>query len=186
MTAVFPAFTLINFQIHYHKQIDSTNALALREARNGIPEGSVFVADYQTHGRGKWGRTWESAPGDNLLFSLLLRPVLKASKAAAVTQISCRSVAKVLERDCGIKPAFKRPNDLLVKGKKICGVLVEAQSSAAGQVESLVIGVGLNVNSTPEAFADSATSIKYETGKKHSRKVLLAAILGQLQKDLNL
>ena len=174
----------LKFKIHRFKQIDSTNSAALRYAREGEPAGSVFVADYQIKGRGKWGKTWNSPSGKNLLFSLLLRPTLKAIRATGVTQVACRSVARVLERKCRLQPTFKRPNDVLVGGKKICGVLVEAQGRSNGDLESLVVGIGLNVNATPEDLADVATSIRGETGKRQSRSALLKALLAQLERDL--
>jgi BirA family biotin operon repressor/biotin-[acetyl-CoA-carboxylase] ligase len=142
------------------------------------------VAEHQTQGRGKWGRQWSSPPGKNLLFSLLLYPRLKASHAPLLTQIACRSVAKVLERKFKLQPTFKRPNDVLIRGKKICGVLIEAQGRANGDLESLVIGIGLNVNASPEELVPGATSIREETGRKQARQALLGALLRQLARDL--
>ena len=178
MTPVLP------FKIHRFKQIDSTNSALLRAAEEGAPAGSVFVADYQTKGRGKWGRNWVSPRGKNLLFSLLLRPSLKASEAPFLTQVVCRSVAKVLQKEYGLTPAFKRPNDVMIKGKKICGVLVEARGRMSGTLESLVIGVGVNVNALSEELVEGATSVREETGEKVSRKALLKALLAQLKRDL--
>lgn len=175
----------LRFKIHRFKQIDSTNSALLRSAEEGAPVGSVFVADYQTRGRGKWGRNWISPRGKNLLFSLLLRPSLKASKAPFLTQVVCRSVAKVLQKEYGLTPAFKRPNDVLVKGRKICGVLIEARGRANGTLENLVIGVGVNVNALSEELVEGATSVREETGEKVSRGVLLKALLAQLKKDLS-
>lgn len=175
---------VLKFKIHRFKQIDSTNRVALRRAREGAETGSVFVADYQTKGRGKWGRTWTSPRGKNLLFSLLLRPRLKAIRATGVTQVACRSVARILEQEFRLHPTFKRPNDVLVGGKKICGVLVEAQGRSNGDLESLVVGIGLNVNEAPGDLARVATSIRGETGKKQSRSTLLKALLAQLERDL--
>lgn len=166
------------------KRIDSTNSAALRYARRGARSGSVFVADYQTKGRGKWGRKWVSPPGKNLLFSILLRPKLKAPEAPMVTQIACRSVARVLELRFGLPTSFKRPNDVLVNGRKICGVLVEAQGRSNGELESLVIGIGLNVNASPQELAPGATSLKAEIGRRQPRGMILVAMLRQLKKDL--
>ena len=173
------------FRVRRFKEIDSTNAAAFRHAREGAPEGSVFVADYQTHGRGKWGRKWVSGRGKNLLFSLLLRPQFKAHYAPWVTQVACRSVAQVLQKKFGLHPTFRRPNDVLVGGKKICGVLVEAQGRSNGKLESLVVGIGLNVNAAPpEESVPGATSLARETGKRQSKSPLLKALLTQLRKDL--
>jgi len=102
-----------------------------------------------------------------------------------MTQLACRSVARVLEKDLGLPVAFKRPNDLLVKGRKICGVLVEARGRTNGELENLVIGVGLNVNSSPKELVRGATSVRGETGRKQSRAALLKSILNQLKRDLD-
>ena len=173
-------------KIFQFKQIDSTNSVAFRHAEEGAPPGSVFVADYQTKGRGKWGRTWISPKGKNLLFSILLRPKMKSSQSPILTQISCRSVAKVLKRKLKLNLTFKRPNDILVKKKKICGVLVEAKGYVSGALESVVVGIGLNVNSTRKELLPGATSILAETGKKYPRKKLLSSLLQQLGKDLQI
>jgi BirA family biotin operon repressor/biotin-[acetyl-CoA-carboxylase] ligase len=172
-------------KIHRFTEIDSTNIEAFRQAEKGAPTGSIFVAEYQTEGRGKWGRKWMSPKGKDLLFSLLLiRPETKAIKAPLVTQIACRSVAKVLKEKAGLLPEFKRPNDLLIKGRKICGVLVEAKGKSDGTLESLVIGIGINVNSKREELLPEATSILEETGKKYPRQGLFKELLAQLKRDL--
>lgn len=172
------------FKLFRFSEIDSTNETAFRYAQKGAPAGSVFVAEYQTSGRGKWGRKWVSPRGKNLLFSLLLRPSVKAVRAPLVTQIVCRSVAQTLQRRFKIHPILKRPNDILVGGRKICGVLVEAKGRANGCLESLVIGIGLNVNAKPEELVSGATSLLEETGRRQSRSELLKAILSVLRKDL--
>ena len=170
--------------IHRFKQIDSTNSAAFRYAKKGAPSGSVFVAEYQTRGRGKWGREWTSPKGKNLLFSLLLRPRVKAVHAPLITQIACRSVARVLRERLGLQPAFKRPNDILIGGRKICGVLVEAKGRTDGTLESLAVGIGLNVNSKSVELVAGATSLLEETGRRQSRSRLLKDVLAELRKDL--
>lgn len=174
----------LQFKKYRFKQIDSTNSAAFRHAQRGAPSGSVFIADFQTKGRGKWGRKWISPSGKNLLFSILLRPHFKASKAPGLTQLACRSVAKVLEKNFKLTPHFKRPNDVLVRGKKICGVLVECKGRPSGDIESLVIGIGLNVNSRREELIAGATSLREETRRRQPRTALLEKILKQLRKDL--
>ncbi len=174
----------LKFKVQRFREVDSTNSVAFRHAREGASSGSVFVAEYQTQGRGQWGREWLSARGKNLLFSVLLRTNLKAIKATGVTQVACRSVAQVLKKHCGLEPTFKRPNDVLVGGRKVCGVLVEAKGRSNGDLESLVIGIGLNVNAAPSDLATQATSLKEQMGKRQSRTVLFTALLRQLEKDL--
>lgn len=171
-------------KIFRFKKIDSTNNAAFRYADKEAPSGSVFVADYQTDGRGKWGRKWESHKGKNLLFSVLMRPKLKASEAPLLTQTVCRSVARVLKDKFDLPLTFKRPNDLLVRGKKICGVLIEAKGRASGKLDALAIGVGLNVNSVFKELVPGATSLLEETGKKQVKAVLLQEILDRLTLDL--
>ncbi len=171
-------------KIFRFKKIDSTNNVAFRYAEKKAPSGSVFVADYQTDGRGKWGRKWESPKGKNLLFSILMRPKLKASEAPLLTQTVCRSVAKVLKDKFNLPLTFKRPNDLLVNGKKICGVLIEAKGQANGKLDTLAIGVGLNVNSLFKELVPGATSLLEETGKRQMKTALLQEILDRLTLDL--
>ena len=171
-------------RIYRFKQTDSTNSAAFRFAGKGARAGSVFVTEYQTKGRGKWGRHWVSPRGKNLLFSLLLRPEVKAMEAPLVTQIACRSVARVLRERCRLHPTLKRPNDVLIDGKKVCGVLVEAKGRTSGKIESLVVGIGLNVNSRAGDLVPGATSLAEATGKKLSRTRLLKALLTRLRKDL--
>lgn len=174
---------MLEFQIEHHGEVPSTNTLVLNFAREGRPEGLVITADFQTEGRGKPGRTWLSPAGQNLLFSVLLRPPIPVNQAPMLTQIACRSVAGALENISGIKPDFKRPNDLMVGGKKICGILTEALSSP-GELEAVVIGVGLNVNSKADELLPTATSLLLETGKTQNRDRLLNAILHQLREDV--
>ncbi|MSR77696.1 MAG: biotin--[acetyl-CoA-carboxylase] ligase [Candidatus Omnitrophica bacterium] len=172
------------FNIQHHQEIPSTNDLAKEEARNGAAEGLVIVADHQTAGRGKREHKWISPPGKNLLFSLLIRPRMEASQAPILTQIACRSVASILKKIYGIESTFKHPNDILVSGKKICGILVES-SAKAGHLDWAVAGIGLNVNAHPEELADQSTSMAQSIGKEQLLEPLLHRILDQLVKDLD-
>ena len=174
----------MKFQIQHLKEASSTNTLVRQFADEGAKEGLVLVADYQTQGRGKPGRQWISPPGKNLLFSLLLRPPVPPSKAPLLTQIACRSVAKVLKNSLGIDSTFKRPNDILVQGKKICGVLVETASGSNGKLQSVVVGIGLNVNADSTALSPEAISIKEIKGQIVDRQKLLDEILFQLKNDI--
>lgn len=174
---------MLQFQIEHHKELPSTNTLLLNYAREGRPEGLVITTDFQTEGRGKPGRTWVSPEGKNLLFSVLLRPAIPVNQAPMLTQIACRSVASALRKTCSLEPEFKRPNDLLIGGKKICGILTEAISDPGG-LHAVVIGIGLNVNCTSEELLPTATSLVIETGKNQDREFLLNAILNQLREDI--
>lgn len=169
--------------LHFHN-LPSTNTLAVQYASEGAPEGLVIVADYQTSGRGKPGRQWLSPQGKNLLFSVILRPPVRAHEAPLLTQIVCRSVAEVLKKSYHIASTFKRPNDVMVQGKKICGVLIESSSTSKGAVEAAVIGIGLNVNAVPGKFRVHSISLADLTGKTCDKEIILKKILIQLKKDL--
>ena len=174
----------MKFRILRFRELPSTNTLALQYAKEGEAEGLVLVADYQTAGRGKPGSKWVSPPSKNLLFSVLLRPPIPPHRAPILTQIACRSVAHVLKHYCRIESSFKRPNDLMVKDRKICGVLVEASSKSNGYLESVVVGIGLNVNAIRPQLLISATSIKELRGRSYDKKLILNRILTELGKDL--
>lgn len=152
-------------------------------AEAGAPEGLVVTAGYQTQGRGKPGNFWASPAGKNLLVSLLIRPAIQANEAPLLTQLACRSVAQVLKK-YGIQAAFKRPNDLLVGGKKICGILVESSAKLNGSLYYAVIGIGLNVNAQGPELLETATSIKEQLGEDASLELLLNQLLHQLDNDL--
>ena len=172
------------YSIRDFRTVSSTNLLLREYAREGAPEGLVITADYQTHGRGKPGTKWISPPKKNLLFSVLIRPPIPPGRAPLLTQIACRTAAAVLKRKYKIHSSFKRPNDVLVQQKKICGVLVETLSGTHGNLEWAVIGVGLNVNSSPKELVPGATSMKAVKRRLFNRKKLLRQLLLQLKKDL--
>ena len=174
----------LRFSIQRFRKASSTNTMACRRASEGASEGLVLVADYQTEGRGKPGRKWISPSGKNLLFSLLLRPPIMARQAPLLTQVACRSVASVLRRKYGIASTFKRPNDILVHGKKICGILVESSSRPSGRLESAVIGIGLNVNAGFRELIPDAISMKALKNREYNRQKLLKEMLTQLKRDL--
>jgi BirA family biotin operon repressor/biotin-[acetyl-CoA-carboxylase] ligase len=156
--------TDLSFAIHHHAVLKSTNDEAIRLALEGAPEGTVVTADLQTKGRGRDGRTWESGKGSDLLLSLLLRPPIKASQASGLTLVAAHAVQKTLE-GLGISSKIKKPNDVLVNGKKIAGILTESQSKGA-HLEWCVVGVGLDVNSVKGEIPEEAVSIRMILGKE--------------------
>jgi BirA family biotin operon repressor/biotin-[acetyl-CoA-carboxylase] ligase len=174
---------MLPFQIHRLDEVSSTNTLAKKFAAEDAAEGTVIVAEHQSEGRGKPGRTWESPPGKDLLFSIILRPPVSASEAPMLTQIACRSVAAVLRNQYGLKPVFKRPNDVLVSGKKICGILTET-SSCGDKLEAVVVGIGLNANASGPGLFPGSTSIRAETETETDRNTLLSQLLTQIEIDL--
>jgi BirA family biotin operon repressor/biotin-[acetyl-CoA-carboxylase] ligase len=129
--------------------LDSTNTYLLAEARSGVPEGVVAVAEHQTAGRGRLGRRWEAPPGTCLLVSVLLRPVLEPGQLHLCTSAVALAAADACAAVAGVSPAVKWPNDLLVRGRKLAGVLAESDPAAPGGPEgsvAVVVGVGCNVD----------------------------------------
>ncbi|MBI1977754.1 MAG: biotin--[acetyl-CoA-carboxylase] ligase [Candidatus Omnitrophica bacterium] len=166
----------MNFRILHYKTLDSTNDLALEFAREGASEGTVIVTEYQKHGRGRFRRKWFSPRGKGLLFSIILRPNLEASSVSILTHLAAKSVQKVLKEVFHLPAKLKRPNDLLVNGKKICGILTEA-SGQGRAIKYVVVGIGLNVSAGKKDLLRMATSILAETGKRVEQKELLERIL---------
>jgi BirA family biotin operon repressor/biotin-[acetyl-CoA-carboxylase] ligase len=152
--------------------VDSTNVVAHDLAVRGFPEGAVIIADAQTCGRGRHGRTWFSPPRRNLHISILLRPPLAAREAFALTLMSATACCRAL-RDCtGLPVSIKWPNDLVCERRKLGGILIEAKQEA-GRIRHAVIGIGLNVNieeaDLVDDLKDTATSIRIETGTSWER-----------------
>ncbi len=142
---------------HFLETCASTNDEALRLAEAGAPEGTVVVAERQTAGRGRLGRTWLSEPGQGLLFSWVARPGLPPETAATLPLVAGLAVARTL-RALGAEAGLKWPNDVLIGERKVCGILCEAQTSAHG-IEGIVVGVGINVGAVPEAVAHRAAGL---------------------------
>ena len=172
-------------EIHVYQRVGSTNDVALRLASEGHPEGTVVVADEQTHGRGRYGRSWHSLGAVGLWFSVILRPRGHARLGWLLPLAASLSVALALRRDVGVAAQTKWPNDVVVAGRKIAGVLVEGQVSGRKQSQA-VVGIGLNVNHRPEDFPPAlrqrATSLRILTGRSADRAELLAAVLEELER----
>ncbi len=166
--------------VRYFRELDSTNIMACRLARDGAPEGTVVVADAQGKGKGRLNRAWQSPAGRNLYVSIILRPPIDPPSAPQLTLVAGVAVAELLTA-CGLKHlTIKWPNDVLISGKKVCGILTEISSAARG-VDFIVLGVGLNVNMNRGDFepslGDIATSLKIETGKTHDRIAVISGLL---------
>ncbi|MBF0163819.1 MAG: biotin--[acetyl-CoA-carboxylase] ligase [Magnetococcales bacterium] len=144
-----PLFTPDRY--HFHPQLDSTNRHALDLARAGAPEGTVVVADAQSQGRGRLGRVWSSPAGENLYFSLILRPEIPVAHAPRLTLVAGLATLDAV-REAGITEArLKWPNDILVQGRKLAGILTE-MAAEGERVRHVVVGVGVNVNGRAERF----------------------------------
>ena len=166
-----------------HDSIGSTNEDALQWADEGITTGAVVVAEHQTAGRGRWGRTWSSQPGRLLQFSIVLRPDLPPADAGLITTAIGVAVARGIEAATSILPNIKWPNDVTIDGRKVAGILVESRGRSV--IEIAVAGVGINVNwaraEMPEEIADVATSISEELGRSYSRAELLGSVLAEIE-----
>jgi BirA family transcriptional regulator, biotin operon repressor / biotin---[acetyl-CoA-carboxylase] ligase len=163
------------FAVRWFAELDSTNRYLVDEARAGAPAGTVVVADHQTAGRGRLGRTWVAPPGASLLTSVLLRPTLSAERRHLLVAAAALAMAEAVEATTGVVAGLKWPNDLLVGERKLCGVLAEAAADA------LVVGLGVNVEWTdvPAELATVATACNLEGGRPTERRVLLDSFLAR-------
>ena len=159
------------------QQTDSTNLEVKRAASAGDTGPSLFVAEEQTAGRGRRGRNWSSPPGSGIWMSLLLRPALGPERASMLTLVTALAVTDGIREATGLEAAIKWPNDVVVKGKKVAGILTE-MSTDLDRIEFVVIGIGINVNteSFPEEIRDVATSLAMEQGRRTARTPIIAAI----------
>lgn len=144
------------------------------------PEGTTVASDHQTEGRGRLGRDWADVPGRSILVSVLLRPPAPMPLWPQLSLVAGEAVAAALRAECGLDASLRHPNDVVVAGRKLVGVLPEA---SPGRV---VLGIGVNVNQTadelPAGTVKPATSVRVETGREHPRAPLLAAILRELER----
>ncbi|MDD3920208.1 MAG: biotin--[acetyl-CoA-carboxylase] ligase [Eubacteriales bacterium] len=168
-------------QVQYFRQTDSTNRQAKRFAREGASHGLAVIAEEQTEGRGRRGRGWVSVPFENLYVSLLLRPNLETAKAPRFTIATALGVYRLLQ-GYGIPASIKWPNDILVNGKKLCGILLEMEGTLE-DLEAVIVGIGLNVNSTvfPEELISTASSMRLESGSVYDRTKVLSRLLEALE-----
>src|SRR5262249_34561051 len=153
-------------------------------AQAGAPEGTVATARHQTEGRGRRGRQWWDAPGDALLSSVLLRPPVPASCVPQLSLVAALAVAEALDEAARVAARIHWPNDVLVGGRKICGILPDAVSGADGRVGYVLLGIGLNVNQEafPKELEGLATSLYLETGRRRDVAELLRAVLEALER----
>jgi BirA family biotin operon repressor/biotin-[acetyl-CoA-carboxylase] ligase len=168
--------------LRFFEEIGSTNTEALGWASDAAPEGALVVTNHQTQGRGRWGRSWSSAPGKLLQFSLVLRPRLAPDELGLITTALGVACAVAIRNLCALEPTIKWPNDVRVGGRKVAGILVESELSG-GSVDVAVAGMGVNVGwvaeEVPEELQDTTTSLAIElgSGREIDRAQLLAGIL---------
>ena len=164
--------------IHHFKETASTNTTAKELAANGAPEGTLVVAEGQSHGKGRLGREWFSPGGEGIYLSLILRPNLSPADAPKITLLTAVAAAEALGSTTGLPIQIKWPNDILLRGKKLAGILTEI-STEMDTIDFVVIGLGLNVNVTafPAVLRDMATSLLIETGRVYPRVDITRAFL---------
>ena len=180
---VFGADVHRNFH-HYYK-IGSTNVEAMESAAAGAREGSVFVAEEQTAGRGRGAHQWESAASAGIYCSVVLRPALPPSEALVLSLAAGLAVHSAVQQiDANATPDLKWPNDLLINGKKFCGILTEMNAEPT-RVRYIVVGIGINVNHAtfPAELQPIATSLRLASGTEWSRVELCAALLKSLDRE---
>jgi BirA family biotin operon repressor/biotin-[acetyl-CoA-carboxylase] ligase len=174
-------------EIAYFSELDSTNRKAKELAVEGAPEGTLVVAEQQTKGRGRLRRNWHSPFQEGIYASLILRPKLPPAEAPKITLATGVSVAETLLAITPVKPAIKWPNDILVNGRKICGILTET-STEMDAIDFVVVGVGINVNNRkfPDDLREIATSVYLETGRTFDRVTLMQEFLRQFERSYSL
>ncbi len=168
--------------IFCYESIDSTNEEAKRQALAGAPNGSLFIAEQQTGGKGRLGRSWLSPAGCGLWFSVLLRPGILPLQVTITTLLAGLAVCRAVRSLSGCDAKIKWPNDIVIGSKKVCGILTE-MTAEVDRIESVVVGIGVNVNNAafPETIRGKATSIRMENGKSLRRITLLQEILIQFE-----
>lgn len=166
-------------------EIDSTNTYAKRLALEDASEGTVVIADFQTAGRGRMDRSFQSPKGKGIYLSVLLRPQLSPERLMTVTALTGIAVCNAVEAVCGVRPGLKWPNDPVLGKRKICGILTELVTDPDGKI-TLVLGIGINVLQEETDFSPElrpiATSLAMEVGQKISRPELTAELLRQLDR----
>ena len=174
---------VVGRELRCFEELDSTNNYA--KTLTDAPDGTAVTADSQTAGRGRMNRSFQSPKGQGVYLSVLLRPELPPDRLPPVTALAGVCVCAAVERVCGVRPGLKWPNDPVLEGKKLCGILTEMSLEAeTGRVQSLVLGIGINVGQRPEDFApevrEVATSLLQVLGRPVSRARLAAALLEEL------
>lgn len=169
---------LAGSHLEYHEELDSTNNRAKRLGEEGAPDGTLVTADYQTAGKGRRGRGWVSERGTGIWMSLLLRPGIPPSSASMLTLVAAMAVVTGIQEATGLDTGIKWPNDIVMNGKKICGILTE-MSAELDNIHYVVIGIGINANirEFPEEIREKATSLYLESGRIIVRSQLIAAVM---------
>jgi BirA family biotin operon repressor/biotin-[acetyl-CoA-carboxylase] ligase len=177
---------VLGHNVYSYRSVGSTNETARRLAESGAPEGTIVIADRQTKGRGRLGRSWHSPAGLGLFFSLVLRPRIPFDRAPGLSLLAALSICRVTEKMGDLEPRIKWPNDCLLDGKKMAGILVEI-SAELDKIGYAIVGVGININHRKKDFPSSlrskATSLAMKNGDRHDRAAFLRDFIHQFEKD---
>lgn len=175
--------TVFDSHIQHFYKIGSTNTTAMAAAAEGAPEGSVFLAEEQTAGRGRGSNMWQSPRSTGIYCSVVLRPALPPSDVLILSLAAGFAVhAAIRDIDSRVAPDLKWPNDVLINGKKVCGILTEMNAEAT-RVRYIVVGIGINVNQASFLKELPATSLRLQTGSEWSRVEVAAALLKSLDRE---
>lgn len=174
--------SLMGRKIVFFEDTDSTNTQAKRLAKGRDWDGTLVLSECQTSGKGRLGRSWSSPRGSGIWMSLLLKPRVSLEKISALTLIAALSVHRTLRKICQEGLMIKWPNDLVIKGKKVCGILTEMSSSPEG-IYYVIVGLGINVNteSFPEEIRETAASVCHAAGHKVKRAPLVSDFLSEFE-----
>ena len=162
--------------------VDSTNNYLKRAAEDGAVNGTLAVAEEQTGGKGRRGRSWETPKGTNIAMTILLRPEIRPEHASLLTLLMAMAVVRGIQKETGLQAGIKWPNDVVVDGHKVCGILTE-MNTEVDYINYVVIGTGINVNQTefPEEIREIAGSLKLSAGHPVARAGLIASIMEELE-----
>ncbi|MCU9613688.1 biotin--[acetyl-CoA-carboxylase] ligase [Caldibacillus lycopersici] len=171
--------------IHFYESLPSTQQVAKELALNGATEGTLVISDEQTLGRGRLARAWHSPKGTGIWTSIIIRPKIPIQQAPQLTLLTAVAAVQAIEEQTDIDVSIKWPNDLLINGKKVCGILTELQAEE-NQIQSIIIGIGINVNQQltdfPEELHSIATSLSMEVNDKINRAKLVQSLCFHLEK----
>ena len=170
-------------EILYLDEVDSTNTAAKKAAENGAVHGTLVVSERQTGGKGRRGRAWDSPRGTGIFMTLILRPNMAPVHASMLTLVAALAVADGIRECTGAESLIKWPNDIVMSGKKVCGILTE-MSADPDCINYVAVGIGINVNMEefPEEIRGVAASIFTETGKKTKRSLLISAVMAAFER----
>jgi BirA family biotin operon repressor/biotin-[acetyl-CoA-carboxylase] ligase len=173
-------FPVLEERIHYLPKVGSTMDVARELAKNGAEGGTIVIAEAQTRGRGRLSRQWLSPEG-GIYFTIVLRPIISPAYAPRINLMAAVAVASTIRKLYGLKAEVKWPNDVLIAGRKVCGILAEMDAEM-DVVRFVNVGIGINANVTIPEFAEHATSLKDLLGREICRKELLRELLEEIER----